>query len=119
MSFFDEVLPSASRFAVVVSPPTPVPEHRRELEEAGCILGVTVSIAQVSGPEDFADVPASTPTATPVRTQGGSRPSGWTDEKRPPLCYKFRVWGPGVGRPCGRSRTTSLNPVIVFPPSRS
>jgi putative tryptophan/tyrosine transport system substrate-binding protein len=51
-----EVLPSASRFAVVVGPPNPVPEQRRELEEAGRALGVTVSVVQVSGPDDFADV---------------------------------------------------------------
>jgi putative ABC transport system substrate-binding protein len=30
-----EVLPSAAQFAVVVSPPNPVPEQRQELEEAG------------------------------------------------------------------------------------
>jgi putative ABC transport system substrate-binding protein len=51
-----EVLPSAARFAVVVSPPNPVSEQRQELEEAGRTLGVTVSIAHVSGPDDFADV---------------------------------------------------------------
>jgi putative ABC transport system substrate-binding protein len=30
--------------------------EQRELEEAGRVLGVTVSIAHVSGPDDFADV---------------------------------------------------------------
>jgi ABC-type uncharacterized transport system substrate-binding protein len=51
-----EALPSASRFAVVVSPPNPVPVQRREIEEAGRVLGVTVSVVQVSGPDDFDDV---------------------------------------------------------------
>jgi putative tryptophan/tyrosine transport system substrate-binding protein len=51
-----EVLPSAARFAVVVGPSNPVPAQRRELEEAGRVLGVTVSVLQVSGPDDFADV---------------------------------------------------------------
>jgi putative tryptophan/tyrosine transport system substrate-binding protein len=49
-----EVLPAASRFTVVVSPANPPPEQRRELEEAGRVLGVTVSVAPVSGPDDFA-----------------------------------------------------------------
>lgn len=51
-----EVIPSASRFTVVVSPANPPPEQRRELEEDGRVLGVTVSVVQVSGPDDFADV---------------------------------------------------------------
>jgi ABC-type uncharacterized transport system substrate-binding protein len=51
-----EVLPTASQFTVVVSPANPPPEQRRELEEAGRVLGVAVSIVQVSGPDDFADV---------------------------------------------------------------
>jgi putative ABC transport system substrate-binding protein len=51
-----EVLPTASQFTVVVSPANPPPEQRRELEEAGRVLGVTVSVAQVSGPDDFAAV---------------------------------------------------------------
>jgi len=50
-----EVLPSASRFVVVVSSPNTLPDQQ-ELEEAGRILGVTVSVARVSGPDDFADV---------------------------------------------------------------
>ena len=50
-----EVLPSARRCAVIVDPHNPMPEQR-ELEEAGRVLGVTVSIAHVSGPDDFADV---------------------------------------------------------------
>jgi len=51
-----EVVPSASRFAVVVSPPNPRPDVQRELETAGRILGVTVSIQRVSGPDDFDEV---------------------------------------------------------------
>ena len=51
-----EVVPSASRFAVVVSPPNPRPDAQRELETAGRILGVTVSIQRVSGPDDFDEV---------------------------------------------------------------
>jgi putative ABC transport system substrate-binding protein len=51
-----EAIPAATRFVVVVSPPNPVPEQRRELEEAGRVLGVTVSVTQVSGPDDFADM---------------------------------------------------------------
>jgi len=33
-----------------------VPEQQQELEEAGRVLGVTVSVTSVSGPDDFADV---------------------------------------------------------------
>src|SRR5262249_47534650 len=51
-----EVLPAAARFTVVVSPANPPPEQRRELEEAGRVLGVAVSVVQVSGPDDFAAV---------------------------------------------------------------
>jgi ABC-type uncharacterized transport system substrate-binding protein len=51
-----EVVPSASRFVVVVSPTNPRPDVRRDLEAAGRALGVTVAIAHVSGPEDFDSV---------------------------------------------------------------
>src|SRR5262249_33441557 len=53
-----ELIPSASRFAVVASPINPRPDVRRELEAAGRMLGVTVSIHHVSGPgpDDFDQV---------------------------------------------------------------
>ena len=44
-----EVVPSASRFAVVVGPTNPRSDVRRELEAAGRMLGVTLSIQHVSG----------------------------------------------------------------------
>jgi ABC-type uncharacterized transport system substrate-binding protein len=47
------VLPSASRFAVIATPPNPVPENRRELEAAVKVLGMSVSFLPVRGPEDF------------------------------------------------------------------
>jgi putative ABC transport system substrate-binding protein len=46
-----EVVPSARRFAVVVRIPSAT--IRQEVEAAGRVLGVGVSVAQVSGPEDF------------------------------------------------------------------
>jgi putative ABC transport system substrate-binding protein len=48
-----EVLPLASRFAVISTPPNPVPENRRELEAAAKVLGMSVSFLPVQGPEDF------------------------------------------------------------------
>jgi putative ABC transport system substrate-binding protein len=51
-----EVVPAASRFAIVASPRNPQPDIRREFETAGRMLGVTLSIAQVSSPGDFDDV---------------------------------------------------------------
>ena len=51
-----EVVPSATRLAVVASPPNPVPENRRELEAAARALGMTVSIVQASGPDEFDSV---------------------------------------------------------------
>jgi putative ABC transport system substrate-binding protein len=51
-----EVVPSASRFAVVVSPLNPRPDIRRELEVAGRALGVMLTIAHVSSAGDFDDV---------------------------------------------------------------
>jgi len=48
-----EVLPSASRFAVISTPANPVPENRRELEAAVKALGMSVSFLSVQGPEDF------------------------------------------------------------------
>ncbi len=48
-----DVLPSATRFAVVASLPNPPPETWRELEGAGRLLGITLSLARVSGPDDF------------------------------------------------------------------
>ena len=43
----------ATRFAVVASPPNPLSETRQELEAAGRLLGITLSVARVSGPDDF------------------------------------------------------------------
>jgi ABC-type uncharacterized transport system substrate-binding protein len=53
-----EVVPSAQRFTVITSPVNPSPEIRRELEAAGRALGVTVSVAHVSGsgPDTFDSV---------------------------------------------------------------
>jgi putative ABC transport system substrate-binding protein len=48
-----EVVPSASRFAVVARPPSPSPEIRRDLQAAARQLGVTLAFAKVSGPDDF------------------------------------------------------------------
>src|SRR6266704_116321 len=48
-----EALPSASRFAVISTPPNPVPENRRELEAAAKVLGMSVSFLPIQGPEDF------------------------------------------------------------------
>jgi putative tryptophan/tyrosine transport system substrate-binding protein len=48
-----EAVPSASRFAVIISPVNPNAEVRHELEAAGRALGVAVSIAHASGPDDF------------------------------------------------------------------
>ena len=48
-----EVVPSASRLAIVGMPPNPIPEIRRELEAAAKGFGMTVIIAQPSGPEEF------------------------------------------------------------------
>ena len=48
-----EVLPSATRLAVVASSPNPLPETRQELETAGRLVGITLSVARVSGPDDF------------------------------------------------------------------
>jgi len=51
-----EVVPSASRFVVVVSPSNPRPDVRQDLEAAGRALGVTVAIAHVSSSADFDNV---------------------------------------------------------------
>jgi len=49
-----ETVPSASRFAVVVSSPAgPAPEIRSELERAAKTFGIVLSIVPVSGPDDF------------------------------------------------------------------
>jgi putative tryptophan/tyrosine transport system substrate-binding protein len=53
VEFLHEAVPSASRFAVVANPPNPVPENRRELEEASKSVGVMLSIIPVNGPDDF------------------------------------------------------------------
>jgi len=53
VEFLHEAVPSASRFALVANPPNPVPENRRDLESASKIVGVTLSIIPVKGPEDF------------------------------------------------------------------
>jgi putative ABC transport system substrate-binding protein len=49
-----QALTSASRFALVGSNPTQ--DVRREVESAARALGVTISVAQVSGPADFDSV---------------------------------------------------------------
>jgi putative ABC transport system substrate-binding protein len=53
-----EVVSSAQRFTVITSPVNPSREIRRELETAGRALGVTVSVAHVtgSGPNTFDSV---------------------------------------------------------------
>jgi putative tryptophan/tyrosine transport system substrate-binding protein len=53
-----EVVSSAQRFTVITSPVNPSREIRRELEAAGRALGVTVSVAHVtgSGPNTFDSV---------------------------------------------------------------
>jgi len=48
-----EVVPTASRLAVIANPPNPVPEHRRELEAATKAFGILLSIIPVVGPNDF------------------------------------------------------------------
>jgi putative ABC transport system substrate-binding protein len=53
VEFLHEVVPSAARFAVVVSPPNPAPGHRQDLESAGRVLRVDVFIVHVSGPDKF------------------------------------------------------------------
>ena len=51
-----EVVPSAARFAAVASPHNPRLNIRQELEAAGRVLGVTISVLHVSNPGDFDDV---------------------------------------------------------------
>jgi putative ABC transport system substrate-binding protein len=53
VQFLHEAVPSASRFAVVASPPNPVPVIRRDLEAASKTVGVMFSIIPVHGPDDF------------------------------------------------------------------
>ena len=53
VEFLHEIVPSAARFAVVVAPPAPTPADRRDLENAGRVLGVNVFIAHVSDPDEF------------------------------------------------------------------
>src|SRR5262245_52547256 len=48
-----EVVPSASRFAVVARPPNPTPEIQRGVQAAARQLGVTLAFTEVSGPADF------------------------------------------------------------------
>jgi ABC-type uncharacterized transport system substrate-binding protein len=48
-----EVVPSASRLAVIANPPNPVPENRRELEAASKAFRIGLSIIPVNGPDDF------------------------------------------------------------------
>jgi putative ABC transport system substrate-binding protein len=51
-----EVVPTASRLAVIANPPNPVPENRRELEVAAKTFGIVLSIIPVNGPNDFDEV---------------------------------------------------------------
>ena len=53
VEFLREVVPSASRFAVVANPPNPTSVIRNELEAASKLLGVTLSMIPVNGPDDF------------------------------------------------------------------
>jgi ABC-type uncharacterized transport system substrate-binding protein len=48
-----EVVPSASRFAVVARPPNPTPDIRRGVQAAARQLGITVAFTEVNGPADF------------------------------------------------------------------
>jgi putative ABC transport system substrate-binding protein len=48
-----EALPSASRFAVIATPPGLVPDNLRELEAATRALGMSLSLLPVHGPNDF------------------------------------------------------------------
>jgi ABC-type uncharacterized transport system substrate-binding protein len=61
-----EVVPSATRFAVVAMPPNPIPQIRRELEAAAKGFGMTVFIAQPSGPEEFDRVVSRAKRHTPI-----------------------------------------------------
>jgi putative ABC transport system substrate-binding protein len=61
-----EVLPSASRFAVIANPPNPVPEHRRELEAAAKVFGMSLSFLPVQEPADFE------PILTRAKTEGAA-----------------------------------------------
>jgi len=51
-----EMVPTASRLAVIANPPNPVPENRRELEAAAKAFGIVLSIIPVNGPNDFDEV---------------------------------------------------------------
>jgi putative ABC transport system substrate-binding protein len=51
-----ELLPSASRFAVVGGPGTPTPEIRRELQISGQQASVTLSFAEIEASNDIAPV---------------------------------------------------------------
>jgi putative ABC transport system substrate-binding protein len=48
-----ELLPSASRFGVIGSPLSLVPDNLRELEGAAKVLGVSLSLLPVHGPDEF------------------------------------------------------------------
>ena len=48
-----EALPSASRFAVIATPPGLVPDNLRELEAAIKAFGMSLSLLPVHGPNDF------------------------------------------------------------------
>ena len=48
-----EALPSASRFAVIATPPGLVSDNLRELEAATKALGMSLSLLPVHGPNDF------------------------------------------------------------------
>jgi putative ABC transport system substrate-binding protein len=48
-----EVVPGATKFAAVAVAPNPIPEIRLELSRAAEKLGITVSIVQFAGPQDF------------------------------------------------------------------
>ncbi len=51
-----EIMPSASQFAVIATPPSPTLGIRRELEDAARQLRVALVITPASGPEAYSDM---------------------------------------------------------------
>ncbi len=75
-----EVLPSASRFAVVANPPNPIPENRLELEAACRALGIAVSFLPVAGLADLE------PTLIRAKREGAAGVIATAD----PVTYLYR-----------------------------
>src|SRR5262245_57342292 len=61
-----QAIPAASRFAVIVGDTGPAPDIRNELESAGKKLAIQLSIARISGRDDFDTVLAH------AKTEGAS-----------------------------------------------